>query len=150
MSKETKSRILAFLQAKKFDLMRQVPGFVDAALSVEDSEPVLLLKVAAPLEREVEFAYEDEILPVKVEIATGGAAALNEEGKENEGDAVVVAPGDSGPQPIKAAVQNDKDKIAVVAAPNEVAISPHQPGGRNRAAFEAWKKRHRHVKVFKG
>jgi len=87
---------------------------------------------------------------VKVQLADGGAAALNKEGGESDGRAVVMAPGDNGPEPVKAAVQNDKDKIAVIATPNEVAISPAQQGGRNQASFEAWKKRHRHVKVFKG
>lgn len=109
--------IMKFLQKAKLDLMRTVPGFVDAeAPAQDDPNPRLILTVAAEIEPP-ELTHEGEPLPVEVIVRQ---------------PAVVMQKDASGrPAPVQ---------VTKTAAGDSTAA-------RNQASYEAWRKRHRHVKI---
>lgn len=129
------AKILRFLQACKFDLAREVPGFVDAHLP-SDGSTKLVLRVTAPLATPPTISFEDEVIPLEVVVDFPDAAPVEK--------AIVMA----GPMnPTSVPVQGPPDQIGTIAVPEKRAIGAHEPGGRNAEAFEAWKQRHNAVKV---
>jgi len=126
-----KEKILGFLQKHKFDLMREVPGFVNAVIA--DTEDKLLLRVFAPLANPLNLMFEDEQIPVEVIVDFPDAKPT---------DKIVVLTNSKKPLVVTAQPEN----IAAVV-PEEVAIGPHEQGGRDSKAFEDWKQRHKHIKL---
>ena len=128
------NKILRFLQKCKFDLAREVPGFVDAHLA-KDGSAKLILRVSSPLMTLPILSFEEEEIPLEVAVDFPDAKPVDK--------AIVMAgsmnPVEVPPQP--------HDKIGVVALPEKVAVGPHEQGGRNTEAFEAWQQRHKHVKI---
>lgn len=131
------SKVLRFLQARKFDLMREVPGFVDAQLAKDGSAKVAL-RVSAPLATPPVCKFEDEEIPVEVTVDFPDAKPV---------DKAVVVAGPLNPAVVGPDAQQTPGQVGVVATPNEKAVGPHEGGGRDKEAFEAWKQRHRHIKV---
>ncbi len=127
-------KVLRFLQSCKFDLMREVPGFIDAHIAKDGSARVVL-RVAAPLADPPSFTFEEEDIPVEVVADFPDAKPVSK--------AVVMA----GPMNPTSAVQPPQKAVGTVVTPDKIAISPHEGGARDRAAFEAWKRRHSGVKV---
>lgn len=127
-------KVLRFLQDCKFDMMREVPGFVDARVAKDGSAKVVL-RVAAPLATPPTFAFEGEEIPVEVSVDFPDAKPAEK---------AVVMNGPMDPASVQPPPQRP---VGVVATPDKIAISPHEGGARDRAAFEAWKRRHSHVKV---
>lgn len=109
--------IMKFLQKSKLDLMRTIPGFVDAeAPAQDDPNPRVILTVAAEIE-EPELTFEGEPLSVEVVVRQ---------------PVVVMQKDASGrPKPVN---------VTPAAADDATAA-------RNAKSYEAWRKRHRHVKI---
>jgi hypothetical protein len=130
------AKVLRFLQVCKFDLVRDVPGFMDAYIA-KDGSAKLVLRVAAPLMDPPIFSFEDEFIPVEVKVDFPDAKPVKK--------AVVMA----GPMmPVQVQSQQQQHgKVGETALPMKNAISPHENEGRNAEAFNAWKNRHKHVKV---
>jgi len=129
-------KVLRFLQAHKFDLMREVPGFVDARLA-QDGSAKVVLRVSTPLAVLPVCSFEGEEIPVELQVDFPDA---------NPVDKAVVVTGSLVPMVVGPDAQRPPGQVGIVATPNEKAVGPHEPGGRNKEAFEAWKNRH-HIKV---
>jgi hypothetical protein len=138
-NEETKdqAKLLEFLQRRKLDMMREIPGFIDARVAPEGDR--LIVRVAAPLVDEPRLVdSEGEEIPVKIQIDFP-------DGKPAEGK-VVIGMGEEGAA--TAEVQNDDPgegpgKVGTVAVPFKRPIGPHEAGARDSAAYEAWVKRHK-------
>jgi hypothetical protein len=138
MSNETKDQaaLLEFLQTHKLDMMREIPGFIDARVD-KDGE-TLVVRVAQPLVDEPRLVHKGEEIPLKIQIDFP-------EGKPQEGQ-VVIGLGDEGSA--ATAPQNDDPgegpgEVGTVAVPFKRPVGPHESGARDAAAYEAWKKRHK-------
>jgi hypothetical protein len=131
------SKILQFLQKCKFDLMREIPGFVDAYVA-KDGSANLIIRVEAPLATIPSLSFEDEVIPVTLVVDHPDAKAA---------DKVVVMAGPMQPVALGPHQGHPGQVIGESALPNARAVGPHEQGGRNGAAYEAWKARHKHVKV---
>jgi hypothetical protein len=127
------AKILRFLQSCKFDLAREVPGYVDARVS-EDGTKVLL-RVSVPLATDPQIEFEGEPIPLEISVDFPDAKPVEK--------AIVMA-GPMNPVETKPTPQG---AVGVVAVPEKVAIGPHEAGGRDSAAVEAWRKRHGAVKI---
>lgn len=127
-------KILQFLQKRKFDLMREIPGLVDASLA-KDGSAKLVLRVTAPLAALPVLKLGDEEIPLEVKVDFPDAKPVDK--------AVVMAgpmnPAQASPQP--------EHQVGEVALPEKQAVGAHEAGGRNQEAFEAWKRRHKAVKI---
>lgn len=137
MSNETKDQValLEFLQIHKLDMMREIPGFIDARVSPEGDS--LIVRVAQPLIDEPHLVYKGEPIPIKIKIDFP-------EGKPREGQ-VVIGLGEEGSA--ASAPQNDDPgngpgTVGTVAVPFKRPVGPHEGGARDPAAYKAWKKRH--------
>jgi len=109
--------IMKFLQKGKLDLMRTVPGFVDAqASAADDPNPRVILTVAAEIEAP---SMEFDSIPMPVEVVVR--------------QPVVVMKKDESGHPKPVSVNKTSGDDATVA--------------RNAKSYEAWKRRHRHVKI---
>jgi len=128
------AKILRFLQTRKFDLVREVPGYVDAHLA-KDGSAKLVLRVSAPLQTPPVLEFEDEPIPFEIQVDFPDAKPVDK--------AVVMA----GPMKPVNAPALPQGPVGTIAVPEKVAIGAHERGGRNKEAFEAWQKRHSHVKV---
>lgn len=128
-----KEKILRFLQTHKFDLMREVPGFVYAR--VDDSGTKVVLRVSAPLVTPPMAEFEGEQIPFEVVADFPDAKPVDK--------AVVV----SGPMNPVSVPPQPQEKIGTVALPEKVAIGPFEQGARNAGSYEAWVKRHGSRKV---
>ena len=124
------AKILQFLQKFKFDLMREIPGFNDAFLS--DDGKKLVLCVSNPLSKEASFTFEDEIVPIEVKVTLPNSPSVNK--------AIVI--GDV----LKPSSINSNNEDRLISS-EKIAIHPYETGGRNKESFEAFKKRHNHVKI---
>lgn len=137
MSNETKDKaaLLEFLQTHKLDMMREIPGFIDARVDPDGQS--LIVRVAQPLIDEPHLVHKGEPIPVKVKIDFP-------EGKPQEGQ-VVIGLGEEGSA--ASAPQNDDPgdgpgTVGTVAVPFKRPVGPHEGGARDPEAYEAWKKRH--------
>jgi len=137
MSNETKdnARLLEFLQRHKLDMMREIPGFIDARVTPEGDR--LIVRVAQPLVDEPRLVHEGEEIPLKIQVDFP-------DGKPAEGQ-VVIGMGNEGAA--ASAPQNDDPgegpgTIGTVAVPFKRPVGPHESGARDAEAYEAWKKRH--------
>jgi hypothetical protein len=128
------AKILRFLQQHKFDLAREVPGYVDARLA-KDGSAKLMLRISAPLATLPVLEFEDETIPLEVLVDFPDAKPVDK--------AIVMA----GPMNPVQVLPQPQGKIGETALPEKVAVGPHEQGGRNTKAFEAWKQRHKHVKI---
>jgi hypothetical protein len=131
------SKVLRFLQAHKFDLMREVPGFVDAQLS-KDGEARVTLRVTSPLATPPACTFEGDEIPIDLQVDFPDS---------RQADKVVVVAGNMAGPTVVGPVAQAPGQVGTVATPNEKAVGPHEAGGRNSTAYEAWRHRHRHVKV---
>jgi len=144
MSKNVKQSILKFLQTKKFDLTRTVPGFVDAELGEDEGECFVKITLSTPLEDELVFSHDGTDLPVRTVVQDADKSSTTTGGK------IVVMGADQKPHVMVPGSEGESDSVGVLAVPNEVAISPQTASSgtaKNKEAYEAWKARHRHVKV---
>jgi len=128
-------KVLRFLQGYKFDMMREVPGFVDAHIA-KDGSAKLVLRVSAPLAERPVFSFEGEEIPLDISVDFPDAKPVDK--------TVVLA---SPLNPVATQTQPPQRHVGEVALPEKIAISPHESGGHDKAAFEAWKMRHSHIKV---
>jgi hypothetical protein len=128
------AKILRFLQKCKFDLAREVPGYVDAHIA-KDGSAKLVLRVSAPLATPPVLSFEEETIPLEVVVDFPDAKPVDK--------AVVMA----GPMSPTSVPPQPTGQVGTVALPEKVAIGPHEAGARDSAAFEAWKKRHSAVKI---
>jgi hypothetical protein len=127
-------KVLRFLQSCKFDLMREVPGFIDAHIA-KDGTPRMVLRVAAPLAEKPSFTFEGEEIPLEITADFPDAKPV---------DKTIVMAGPMNPTNVPPQPQKP---VGTVSVPEKIAISPHEGGGRDREAFEAWKRRHGAVKI---
>jgi hypothetical protein len=130
-----KDKVLRFLQKCKFDMMREVPGFIDAHIARNGSASVTL-RVSAPLATPPSFLFEGDEIPVDVSVDFPDAKPAEK---------VVVMNGLM--DPVAILPQSPPKQVGTVATPDKVAISPHEGGARDQAAFEAWKRRHSAIKI---
>lgn len=129
--------ILGFLQKHKLDLIKQIPGFIDARLDGEE----LLLLVSNPIDGDLDLSFKGEKLPVRVEVQQVAVS-------KPTGKAIVVDGDDEFVGPVKKdTISDEDDVVGVVMVPDSEAIGPSSTGAKNQASFEAWKKRHSHVRV---
>jgi len=129
------AKILRFLQTCKFDLAREVPGYVDAHLA-KDGSAKLILRVMAPMLTPPILTFEDETIPLEVVVDFPDARPV---------DKAIVMAGPMNPTAVPS--QSAPGQVGTIAVPEKRAIGAHEQGGRNAEAFEAWKQRHKHVKV---
>lgn len=122
-----KKNILEFLQKKKLDLYKQIPGFVDAELIEEKNKVKLLVKVGSDLAEKPSISFKGKNIPIKIETVGGGGVLVNS----------VI---ENSPIEHNQNAKNDVFKVALL--PNEEAINPNSSSPKNRASYEAWKKRH--------
>lgn len=132
---KAKTRLLDFMQRHKLDMMRDIPGFIDARLA-KDAE-ALLIRVAQPLLDEPRLVDEEGDIPFRLQVDFP-------DGKPAKGQVVV---GLGNEQNASTAPSSDDPGdtpgvVGTVAVPLKRPIGPHEPGARNQAAYEAWKKRH--------
>jgi hypothetical protein len=138
-NKDEKARLLDFLQKSKFDISRQIPGFIDARISnKKGEEPRVVLRVASPLVEDPRFEHDGEIIPLEVKVDYPDSKPV--EGK------VVVGIGDA--QISQTVPTSDQDDVGVTVVPIKRAIGSLESGGRVSEAFDQWKKRHR-IKVHR-
>jgi hypothetical protein len=128
------AKILRFLQQHKFDLAREVPGYVDACLA-KDGSAKLVLRVSAPLATPPVLEFEEEIVPLEVLVDFPDAKPVDK--------AIVMA----GPMNPVQTLPQPQGPVGETALPEKVAVGPHEQGGRSKDSFEAWKQRHKHVKI---
>jgi hypothetical protein len=128
------AKILRFLQTHKFDLAREIPGFIDINMPVDGSLK-LVLRVSSPLISPPIINFEGEEIPLDIKIDFPDSKPVEK--------AVVI----SSPMNPSPTMSQAQDQIGVVALPEKKAVGAHEQGGRKLEAFEAWKKRHKSVKV---
>jgi hypothetical protein len=139
MNEETRdqTRLLDFLQRNKLDMMREIPGFIDAR--VDPAGKGLIVRVAQPLVDEPRLLdSEGQEVPFKIKIDFP-------EGKPAEGKVVIGlgAEGAATTVPQDGGSANDPGTVGTVAVPFKRPIGPHESGARDPQAYEAWLKRHR-------
>lgn len=120
------AKILKFLQIRKFDLSREIPGFLDISIP-EDGSPKLVLYVSSPLESSPSIEFEGDQIPVEVKVNFPNGKPI---------DKTIVMSGPMNPTQILTPEENTN------SIPEKVAMNPHERGGRNQQAYEAWQKRH--------
>jgi len=137
MSDEAK--ILRFLQKCKLNLMEEIPGFVDARLAPDGTK--MILRVSSPLATPPVLEFEEEKIPFEIVVDFPDSKPVDR--------AVVMA--DSMSPAVQVPI-SQSGPIGTVLVPPElakVAIGPHADSARDPASLEAWKERHKHVKVVK-
>lgn len=127
-----KTRLLEFLQTHKLDMMREIPGFIDARLN-KDSD-ALVIRVAQPLIDELHFKDDEGDIPVQVKIDYPDSKAV--EGK------VVIGLGNNESADVEPQKEPSPETVGTVIVPLERTVGPHENMARNSEAYEAWKKRH--------
>lgn len=130
-----KSRLLDFMQKHKLDMMRDIPGFIDARLDKDGTG--LLIRVAQPLLDEPRFVDGEGEIPFKLQVDFP-------DGKAAEGQ-IVVGLGNEESAAVGPQSDDPGDTpgvVGTVAVPLKRPIGPHETGARNKEAYEAWKKRH--------
>jgi hypothetical protein len=127
------AKILRFLQNHKFDLAREVPGYVDARLSDDGSK--VALRVSAPLATSPAIEFEGEQIPLEIAVDFPDAKPV---------DKVVVVAGPMRPVSVP---PQPRGPVGTVALPEKVAVGPFEQGARSKEAFEAWQERHRARKI---
>lgn len=149
MSEELKSLILEFLQENGWKLRKNVPGLSNARL---EEDPVRLILTVSHDVGEPTLSYKGTDIPVELEIVEGAKPIIMVESEDG-----------SGPQAeteMKQAKENDdivhrefSDQARSVFNIGD-AIGPHvterdtkAKGDLKSQAYEAWKKRHKNVKV---
>lgn len=128
------AKILRFLQTCKFDLAREIPGFIDISMPIDGSAK-LVLRVSSPLVSPPILSFEGEDIPFDIKVDFPDTQPI---------DKAVVMAGPMNPSPTMPQAQ---DQVGVVALPEKRTVGAHEQGGRNPEAFDAWKKRHKAVKV---
>jgi hypothetical protein len=125
----TTDKVLKFLQQCKFDLAREIPGFVDAFMA-KDGSAKIVIRTVAPLQTVPKLTFEEEEIPVECSIDFPDA-------KPNEKSVVITSPGQPQSMP-----NLPKGEFEVYSLPTETAIGPNEPGARNQKSYEEWQKRH--------
>jgi hypothetical protein len=146
MSEEMKNTILSFLQKRKLELIRQIPGFIEASLKEDDGEYSLLIEMDYPIEEEIDISFDGVKIPVETTFRLD--KIIKEEVEKKTQSAVVMrSEGEEVPRPENVDVDSESEAVGVVSTSSEVSVGPHQSGAKSSKSFEAWKRRHKSVRI---
>ncbi len=139
--------ILSFLQKRKLELYKQIPGFVDAYLDEVDGETFLTIKTEYPIEEEIDLSFQGVNIPVKKVFQKQKNVEKVIE-KEKQKAVIMSASEEEGPIPEKTEpISDTEDGLGTVSIPGEVSIGPFQTDAKNSSSLEAWKKRHKAIRI---